>query len=236
MNDTELFEHARADMSAIALARPAEQVLRRGNHLRRARRVPLAAALAVATAGGLTLWSAGPSAGPAIAGYTSSPQSTDSMTAERIVSDCRQQVGTLPLRLLDRRGTFAVAVFADGTKAATCDRFAGARNLWREGGGGGPGVIGHRAEVSDGRPIAVEGGGGGFAANVTFARHFGSLWGWSGPRVATVKVDIGGSVITAASGSGTWSAWWPDAGDPANAIVVALDAQGHELARIRPFR
>lgn len=236
MNDTELFEHARADMPAVALPQSAEQVLRRGTHLRRARRAPLVAVLAVATAGGVALWSGGPTAAPAIAGYTSSPQSTDAETADLIVSSCRQQAGRLPLRLLDRRGTFAVAVFADGTTAATCERYAGARNLWREGGGSGPEVIERRAEVSEGRPIAVEEGGGGFAANAKFARHFGVLWGWSGPRVSTVKVYVGGSVITAATGSGVWSAWWPDAGDTANAIVVASDAAGHELARIRPFR
>ena len=236
MNDRQLLERAQADMSAVELNASVEQVLRRGTHLRRVRRTPLATAMAVATAGGLALWSAGPSAAPAIAGYTSSPQSSDAETAQRILQSCRPQVGSLPLRLLDRRGTFAVAVFTDGRTAATCERYAGAGARWREGGSTGPGAVGHRAEVSRRQLVVVEGGGGGFAADAKFARHFGSLWGWSGPQVSTVQVHLGGSVVTAASSSGIWSAWWPHAGDAANAIVVALDGQGHELARIRPFR
>ncbi|MGI8699226.1 MAG: hypothetical protein ACR2J0_08815 [Mycobacteriales bacterium] len=235
MNDLDLAERARADLAGIELRVPTEQVLRRGTQLRRVRRMPLAGAVAIAAAGGLTLWSAGPGTAPAYAGYTSSPQSTDPATAGRIVSDCRSQVGSLPLRLLDRRGSFSLAVFTDGVVAATCERYAGREQTWREGGGAGPGPVEHRREVSVRRPLVVERGGRLFNAHHNAGQETGSLWGWCDPRVTAVQVHIGGSVVAAALLDGTWSAWWPHDGDPASATVVALDREGNELARVRPF-
>ena len=215
MQDVEIHNLIAHGVEGLTLDRPVADVVARGQRLRRRRqRVPVLAVLTLgAVTAGITLQSS-PHHGQAFAAWTSHVQPTDAQTAARIDASCRSASipVALPLRVLDRRGDFALSIYSDGQSIAVCDRFRGSnpRQVFTQGGSSGPSAVLQAPAVSAQRPIVIEG------TEATMVLHAGtavSAFGWVDPSVAKVVIDSGDYTTTATLSDGLFSGWWPGEAD-----------------------
>lgn len=231
MKDTDVLEAVSARYARVRCDRPVDAVIRRGRLLRRRRRAPAVAALALALTGGLLTLGAQPRSGAAFADWTSGPQATDAVTLAVIDASCRDKAEDAtaampPLRIVDRRGNFALSLYTDGRSAVVCELFeGGGRSTWAQGGLGYDQEVRTRHTLSPARPVAVESAG-----QITLAAGQDSasnVYGWVGPGVVKVVVTSSVATVTASVNDGAFTAWWPDAGQPSGrATVTAYDSAG----------
>ena len=230
MDDTQLLSRLEQDFAGCTLDRPAGEVVMRGRRLRRRRqRLPLLGAITLTLVATQVVAQSRSPQSAAFAGWTSRAQATDPVTAAAIDRACRRREipATLPLRVLDRRGDFALSVYTDGRSLAVCERFRGTSpgQRFTQGGSSGPSPVTHAADVSGSKPVVLEG-----AASI-FLRHEGSAvsaYGWVGPKVAKVVLISGGYRTQATLTGALFSGWWPEdaAGSLGVISCLAYDAAG----------
>lgn len=168
---------------------------------------------------------------PALAAWTTVPQSVSAAQTAQLTEDCTGRVaghfpislGRVASSLAEQRGSSSTVLVAGATGSeAICVSPATGSNAGRAGVEAGPQVGIVAADQMIGS-LKVDGGAGGPGAGLTAV--FGRVTG----QASTVKVTAeDGRVITASVGHGYFLAWWPS-GAPVG-TVRALDAEGHVIA------
>ena len=235
MDDVQLHSRIAADFAELTLDRPVAGIISRGRRQRRRRqRLPLLGVLTLGAIAAMVTVQSSANHGQAFAAWTSHAQTTDSRTATAINRSCRDSASTpaaLPLRVLDRRGDFALSIYTDGQSITVCNRFRGdAEQFFTQGSSTEPGPVTQAKTLALSHPVAFEGSG------TTFLRNEGSAssaYGWIGPAVTTVVIDSGGYTTTATLSDGLFSAWWPGNANGTTTTVscTAYDSNGQVIGR-----
>ena len=231
----DLVEHGFGDLT---LDRPVAAVVARGDRLcQRRQRLPVLGVLTLGAMAALTL-QVSPHHGQVFAAWTSRAQATDARTAAAIDGSCR--TGGIPaafrLRVLDRRGDFALSIYTDGRSIAVCDRFRGeGTQFFTQGGTSGPTQVARASTVTAQHPVVIERGQ---ATMVAYEGTTGSAFGWVDPSVAKVVIDSGDYATTATLSDGLFSGWWPGEGErrPRQRDLHRLQRRGPSDRARDPFR
>jgi hypothetical protein len=168
---------------------------------------------------------------PALAAWTTVPQSVSAAQAAQLTDGCTGWVaghfpislGRVASSLAEQRGSSSAVLLAGATGSeAICVNPAPGATAGGTGVEAGPQVGIVAADPMIGS-LKVDGGAGGSAVGLTAV--FGRVTG----QASTVEVTAeDGRVITASVGHGYFLAWWPS-GSPVG-TVRALDAAGHVIA------
>lgn len=236
MNDLQIHDRIKEDFADLTLNQPIATVMSRGRQLRqRRRRLPMLGVLTIGTFAAVITVQASAHQSTAFAAWTSHAQTTDSRTAAAIDHSCRAQANipaAMPLRVLDRRGNFALSIYTDGHNTVACHRFRGSKeqpftrgvttfargNAWSQ-------VSSGASAVTPAHPVVLE------ARSGLSIEHEGSAvstYGWVAPAVVKVIINSGDYTTVATLSDGLFSAWWPgDAtGKPKAVACTAYNAEG----------
>lgn len=214
------------------LDHPVEDILRRGNQLRRNRRTPAVAATLALAAAATVIATQTFGSPAALAGWTPGPRVLTADDQATILASCQQHRPPLPpLAIADVRGNFAVLLLTDGVRIATCSRFDHDSG-WTDGGGTGPDPVQQRAAVTTGRgAVSIEAAGD----LTVHDNHAASVYGWVAPDVTRVVVTADGHTTMASVHDGAFVAWWPHSGDrSAGGRLTAFSGSGQPLTTL-PF-
>jgi hypothetical protein len=213
MQDTDIHELVQREFVGLALDHPVTGIVARGSSLRhRRQRLPILGFLTIAAVTAVVTLQTSPHHGQAFADWTSQAQATDAQTAAAIDSSCRSGniPNSLPRRVLDRRGDFALSIYTDGQSIAVCARFRGnGKQVFTQGGTSGPTDVARASAVTPTHPVVIEG------SQATMAAHTGSAisaFGWVDPSVAKVIISSGEYTTAATLSDGLFSGWWPGDG------------------------